>query len=1084
MTDLSPLDCFLAAPDDEAALAILAERPHELLTDEILAEIERRIQETPEHRKSWQARRDLLIAVKGVQEQFNQLQRQLEQLSPQERDLLAFEGIPNSLGMAAFVVEKGDEDLDQLEALVEEKLATAQDVEAEALRARLKDLRAQRALGREALQTRLDEAQAAAQQLADNLIAWIQTPDWGASERHLTGHSDALLKEAAVEVLHLLQLTNPANDQIPLHIRLLQQCREVGISEAYAQLRRELWLQRVVDTPLGKAIAAFIQAEDEKAAQLLEEQHSLLLTMDARQLLEQFLEVARQGGDAAAVQRLEARLTLWNQRWQEQVGKPRRSAPPETWQETPQERWEERVQEQAVLPERGEQVTVVTAINSAIGAGATVFNIFNVGEIPLAWRRPVQTRPELVRDAVGREAELAELHQRLRHSRNAALVGKGAAPARSGAAAVRGTAGIGKTVLAAMYATRYADEYPGGAIWLTLGPGKRERSQVTGDLQALAAHAYVDPVQAQKVLENCVLTPQVVQELLAGHGELLIVLDDVWSAEVVEELRAATPPEATLLLTTRDYDVAYALARSPDAIQSLDVLSEADARALLQKRAPGLPDTLADRVAKGLGYHAQALNLAGAALDRRGAHRFQTTAEEILERVRTGRGFGDLPRMDKADRVSEVEIALRYSYDYLGEGADGATHQKWFRALGAFAQEADFDEAAMAALAEAELAQAEEFLLALDGLALVQEIGPDPLPAAPGFPQGHRWQQHAILRAYALSLQDPEERLIFPEHHATHYLGLTQACYHARPRRYDRIEVEFNQIEHAFDWCRRFSPTRSVQLVQLLNDFMRNRGRAMLLDGWLRTALKAAETTGDRLGKANTLKSLGDLESRLGNIEAARAHYDAALPLYEAEQDRLGKANTLQSLGDLERRLGNIEAARAHYDAALNFYRKEQEPGGIINTLVSQARLEAAQQNLDKAIALYEAAFAVADGSGFAQHPVVQGMRQEYEQLRRLAASPPGSESSAQPIPDDPLALGLAAFLQADSPEALSQALEQHPILQESNALFALAGSLNQALVAADSQATSFLIARFVLLLGIYNHAHSQEVNPQAHEAV
>ncbi len=259
----------------------------------------------------------------------------------------------------------------------------------------------------------------------------------------------------------------------------------------------------------------------------------------------------------------------------------------------------------------------------------------------------------------------------------------------------------------------------------------------------------------------------------------------------------------------------------------------------------------------------------------------------------------------------------------------------------------------------------------------------------------------------------------------------------------------------------------------------------MLLDGWLRTALKAAETTGDRLGKANTLQSLGDLESRLGNIEAARAHYDAALPLYEAEQARLGKANTLQSLGDLESRLGNIEAARAHYDAALNFYRKEQEPGGIINTLVSQARLEAAQGAITKALEKYEEAFAVADGSGFAQHPVVQGMRQEYEHLRRLAASSPGSEKrSAHSIPDDPLTLGLAAFLQADSPEALSQALEQHPILQESDALFALAGSLNQALVAADSQATSFLIARFVLLLGIYNHAHSQEVNPQTREAI
>jgi len=41
------------------------------------------------------------------------------------------------------------------------------------------------------------------------------------------------------------------------------------------------------------------------------------------------------------------------------------------------------------------------------------------------------------------------------------------------------------------------------------------------------------------------------------------------------------------------------------------------------------------------------------------------------------------------------------------------------------------------------------------------------------------------------------------------------------------------------------------------------------------------------------------------------------LPLYRAERARLGEANLLQSLGDLERRLGNIDEARAHYDAAL-----------------------------------------------------------------------------------------------------------------------------------------------------------------------
>ncbi|RLT42254.1 MAG: tetratricopeptide repeat protein, partial [Chloroflexi bacterium] len=846
MPDFSLLERFLAAPDGEDALSVIAAEPDALLSDETLAAIDRRIAATPTPPAHWQERRELLESLRGMQDLFAQ-------------------------------------------------------------------------------------AQTAAERLGERLIAWIQTPDWGASEAYLRDAPDLLGDEAA-EVLRLLQLGNPDNQQIPLHIQLLQQCREAGIPVAYAQLRQELAQARgladaarqMQENPLLAAVAAFLQAEDSDAQALLQSERALLLTDDTRNLLQQLLEAARQQNDAPAAERLAARLALWNAAMRQRAGGPlRRAAAATDWQEQPHSGWLERAEQRAVVPERGQQLTVVSAVNSAIGPGATVFNIVNVGEIALRWHRPQQTRPALAQSAVGRESELAELHRRLAGQQAAALVGKGAAPAGADRAAVRGMAGIGKTVLAALYATRHADDYPGGVIWLTVGPAKRTQTDLAAELQSLAAHAYADPIQAQKLLENCMLSPQAVQGLLAGHGRLLIVCDDVWSEEVAAELAAAAPPEAALLLTTRDYDVAYALARSPQAIQRLDVLSDKDARLLLQERAPGLPDDLADQVAQGLGCHAQALNLAGAALHTRGSQRFAETGHEILQRVREGRGFGDLPRMDKAERVSEVEIALGYSYDLLGQGSRGPQQQGWLRGLGAFAQEADFDNAAAAALWQIDDAQAQEFLLALDGLGLAQEVAFAPDQSLAGFAQRSRWQQHAILRAYALSLQDEEERLRLPQRHADHYLALAQACYDASPRRDDQVEAEFAQIENAFAWCNEYSPARSVQLVRVLTDFMRNRGRITQLGDWLQSALDAAAISGSRLGTANTLQSLGDLESRLGNIEAARGHYDAALPLFAAEQARLGTANTLQSLGDLESRLGNIEAARGHYDAALPLFAAE-----------------------------------------------------------------------------------------------------------------------------------------------------------------
>jgi exonuclease VII small subunit len=48
-------------------------------------------------------------------------------------------------------------------------------------------------------------------------------------------------------------------------------------------------------------------------------------------------------------------------------------------------------------------------------------------------------------------------------------------------------------------------------------------------------------------------------------------------------------------------------------------------------------------------------------------------------------------------------------------------------------------------------------------------------------------------------------------------------------------------------------------------------------------------------------------------LEAARAHYEAALPIYREIQDRLGEANTLQSIGRLLRAEKQLENALEAY---------------------------------------------------------------------------------------------------------------------------------------------------------------------------
>ncbi|MFN8354562.1 MAG: tetratricopeptide repeat protein [Spirosomataceae bacterium] len=74
-------------------------------------------------------------------------------------------------------------------------------------------------------------------------------------------------------------------------------------------------------------------------------------------------------------------------------------------------------------------------------------------------------------------------------------------------------------------------------------------------------------------------------------------------------------------------------------------------------------------------------------------------------------------------------------------------------------------------------------------------------------------------------------------------------------------------------------------------------------------ALPLYEKMGALLGKANCLKSLGDLSFRQSENQAAFDYYQQALPLYEKMGALLGKANCLKSLGDLSFRQSENQAA-------------------------------------------------------------------------------------------------------------------------------------------------------------------------------
>jgi hypothetical protein len=135
-----------------------------------------------------------------------------------------------------------------------------------------------------------------------------------------------------------------------------------------------------------------------------------------------------------------------------------------------------------------------------------------------------------------------------------------------------------------------------------------------------------------------------VRALLDGHGRLLVVLDDVWSADAIKPLRTALPPGTHLLITTRLETVVRALG-APQ--YRLDTLDQAEARRLAALRLdwgtaiPAEQLAWCDALIAGVGLHVLALDVALRALQLEGdtAADWQRAAMRMVAHIQTGRGF-------------------------------------------------------------------------------------------------------------------------------------------------------------------------------------------------------------------------------------------------------------------------------------------------------------------------------------------------------------------------------------------------------------------------------------------------------------
>lgn len=120
--------------------------------------------------------------------------------------------------------------------------------------------------------------------------------------------------------------------------------------------------------------------------------------------------------------------------------------------------------------------------------------------------------------------------------------------------------------------------------------------------------------------------------------------------------------------------------------------------------------------------------------------------------------------------------------------------------------------------------------------------------------------------------------------------------------------------------------------------------------------LALARQVGARVGEANVLKAIGDVQQFRKESEAAMQSYRQALDLFRQVGDRLGEANVLLATGDLSRRSQDYAQAWQCYMQAQNHYTTIGDVYSQARALYRMGDVLVDQQRNSEAIPLYEEA--------------------------------------------------------------------------------------------------------------------------------
>jgi tetratricopeptide (TPR) repeat protein len=591
-------------------------------------------------------------------------------------------------------------------------------------------------------------------------------------------------------------------------------------------------------------------------------------------------------------------------------------------------------------PEHLKHLQYVDFADDKSAALSALLNVIGKYTLRYTTRTTLPGEPPSLLDAfVGRDAELQELFE-LVDSPSARV-----ATARQ-SIAIQGMGGLGKTMVAEELVRRIVARYPGGLILERRGQSPEPARAVLQKWAALA----LGQAPAREY------HPADVRSLLAGYGELLVLIDDVSESDFEETklLLEALPPDATRLLTTRSLNVASELGC---VMYPLSRLSEEDARELVRERlrarvgaatedddSPAQNDAIR-RLVNLVQGHALALELASARCD------FPEDLPDVVDQLAASLAEGlDDVAVGLARAVTKdnsLWVSLNISLEQLREH-DRQQLTTWadrFAALGVFPDSGRMSRELIAAVWGDAGDKDQRTAAALSGLYRRAMIKREP--------KSKLYLAHPLLRAFARSLLRKEpERLASTQLRYRDFLTRTaEKGFSEHEAQWSRMEIYTPHLLHvaAELWAEctlllgdlnrlagpepparstlispaaRDEVLRAVHFAQAIMNYVLRRlalgeaGRRILTLGLACVRAAGADHLLDTF-----VRALGVWYTR-SDPHAAECYFKQALRWAEQTGDRAEQGKVLTDYGELQRNRSKLHHAVQLLDRALAIHQE------------------------------------------------------------------------------------------------------------------------------------------------------------------